>query len=140
MSKFLTQLRIDCHPRTDFLFVLAEPLIYESDIIRNLGSVRSDIYWAITVPAGFTCDLASTSHKPLVSMLWGNQAHREGVLHDYLYRIDSEPQVDRSVADSVFLEAMVVRNKPFYVRWPLYAGVRMWGYWSYHKKLVKWTG
>jgi hypothetical protein len=58
------------------------------------------------------------------------------VLHDYLYRIDSEPIVEFSTANRVFLEAMKSRDKPWWVRWPMYLGVCAGGLASYHKKLV----
>lgn len=131
MSKFLTELEIKCSQENENYWILEAPLIYQSDIVEeNMGE--------ITIPAGFCCDLASTRHLPMVSFIWGSTAHREGILHDYLFRIDSKPVVSFSLANSVFLEAMDARGKGFFVRWPLFWGVWLGGYWSYHKKTVDW--
>jgi hypothetical protein len=67
-------------------------------------------------------------------MLFGDRAHHESVIHDYLYRIDSVPCVGRKQADDVFLEAMEARGKGFFVRYSMYWGVRMGGWTAYHKK------
>ncbi len=94
------------------LTVHASDLIYESDIVGP-----------VSVPAGFETDLASVPRLIVIYELWGNRCHREAVIHDYLYRIDSVPQASKLQADRTFLEAMKVRGKPFYIRWFMFAGV-----------------
>ena len=133
MSQFLTELIIKCCPTNENLWQLDEPLVYESDLVG-----------LVTVPRGFFTDLASTRHIPLVSFIWGSEAHREGCLHDALYRSDIvvpgyEPGgISFSLANSVFIEAMESRGKGFFVRWPLFFGVWIGGYPSYHAKKMDW--
>ena len=62
------------------IFRLQKPLVY-------LDGERT-----IRVPSGFETDLASVPRLPIVYDLWGNRAHREAVLHDYLYSIGATPE------------------------------------------------
>lgn len=126
MAKFLTELHIRPHPEHDKFWLLDEPLVYQSDLIDEL----------ITVPQSFCTDLASTNHIPFVTLIWGGCAHREAVVHDYLYALDAEPDVTRTTADEIFYEAMVVRGKPAWKRYPLYWGVVCGGWPFYRKTLV----
>jgi hypothetical protein len=123
MAKFLTEL--DVRGLSDTVWVLDAPLVYESDLVGK-----------VEVPAGFQTDFSSVPRVPIAYMLFGDRAHREAVIHDFLYRIDSLPIVERSVADSVFLEAMTVRGKGRFVRWAMFSGVRCGGFCAYHKKYI----
>jgi len=126
-SYFQTELDIGLKPKCgDGIWVLQKPLVYYSNLLKT----------QIAIPAGFETDLASVPRMPFVYLLWGGKAHREGVLHDYLYRCDSNPIISFTKANSVFLEAMKSRGKPLRVRWPMFLGVAVGGYFSYHKKLV----
>jgi hypothetical protein len=123
MSKFITEL--DVKEINDSVWMLDSPLIFESDLCGK-----------IVVLAGFQTDFASVPRLPIFFTLFGDRAHCEAVLHDYLYRIDSVPEVCRSEADKVFLEAMECRGKKCHVRWPMYWGVRLGGWSAYHKRLI----
>ena len=123
MAKFLTPLIVQ--DVSDSVWRLHAPLCYQSDILGE-----------ITVPSGFYTDLASVPRLPIVYLQWGDRSHYEAVIHDYLYRRDSVPQATFKAANRVFLEAMVVRGKPWYIRWPMYWGVCLGGRGSYHKKRV----
>jgi hypothetical protein len=124
MAQFLTEL--DARLKDDdTIWVILSPLIYESDIVGR-----------IEVPTGFHTDFASVPRIPIAYRLYGDRAHRESVLHDYLYRSDATPTASYSDANLVFLEAMEVRGKPWYVRWAMYMGVVAGGWTSYHKKKV----
>lgn len=123
MSRFLTEFDVRLVD-DDSLWELREDLLYESDMIRKV----------IRIPKGFQCDGASIPRIPIVFMFYGDRAHREGFLHDAMYRIDSIPCVSKELADELFLEAMTARKKPFYVRYPLYWGVRIGGSPFYHKR------
>jgi len=126
MAEFLTDL--DIHEiDDDCLWVLDSPLIYRSDI-PQVG--------VVLVPVGFYTDFASVPRVPLAYMFFGGKSHRESVIHDYLYRCDSVPVVERSVADSVFKEAMDCRGKGFFTRYAMFAGVRLGGWTAYHQKRV----
>ena len=127
MSKFLTELEIKCCPENENLWELESPLVYESDLVG-----------LITVPKGFITDLASTRHIPFVSMIWGSTAHREAVVHDYLYCTDSVPLVSFGQANAVFKEAMEVRDKSIFVRYPMWWGVWIGGWFRFRKKSVNW--
>lgn len=124
MAKFLTEL--DARLKDDdSTWEIGIPLVYESDIIGQ-----------IIVPEGFQTDFASVPRVPIAYTLFGNRAHRESVLHDYLYRIDSLPQATYSQANDVFLEAMKVRGKGYFVRYAMYWGVCLGGFTAYHKQKV----
>ena len=124
MSKFLNEL--DCHLKNDKIWVLNNPLFYYSDILQKI----------ICIPKGFETDLSSVPRVPFVYWFWGGRTHREGVLHDYLYRKDSVPIVRFSTANQVFCEAMRSRKKSIFVRIPMYLGVVIGGWPCYHKKNV----
>ena len=129
MGKFLTNLHItltDVPYREDKIWIVTQPLNYYSTLLDQ----------TITVPTLFETDLASVPRFPFVYMLWGGRAHREGVLHDYLYRKDSDPVVTFMMANRIFLSAMKSRNKPFFRRYFLFFGVCIGGYFCYHKKSV----
>jgi len=134
MAKFLSELKVKCCQENENLWELEDDLIYRSDMMGQLPAYRG----LITIPKGFVCDMASTRHIPLVSFIWGSRAHREGILHDYLYRINSVPVVSFAMANAVFIEAMESRDKSFWVRYPMFWGVWLGGYFSYHKKTVEW--
>ena len=123
MAKFLTDLDGRCI--SDTVWLLLARLCYQSD---EAGFIE--------VPAGFQTDFASVPRVPVFYTLFGDRAHREAVLHDYLYRKDAVPCVDRSVADDVFLEAMAERGKGFFVRYAMYWGVRLGGWTAWRKKNV----
>ena len=127
MSKFITELEIDLKPGSDEVWILTRPLIYQSDIL--------DL--TVIVPRGFQTDLASVPRIPVVYMLWGSRAHREAVLHDYFYRIDSRPVVSFSIANALFFEAMKARGKSNGIAYPMLWGVAIGGHGSYHKRKVK---
>jgi hypothetical protein len=123
MAKFLSDLDVVCI--NDGCWRLDAPLEYQSDLVG-----------LIQVPLGFETDFASVPRVPIFFTLFGDRAHREAVLHDHLYRIDSSPTVERSVADAVFLEAMKERGKGWLVRSAMWAGVRLGGWTAYRKKKV----
>ncbi len=125
MSEFTTELCAELI-KEDKIWKLTKELIYWSDLLDSL----------VTVPEGFETDLASVPRLPIAYTFWGGKAHREGVLHDYLYRIDAEPAVSFDQANSVFLEAMEARGKSRFIRWPMYAAVCLGGRSSYHQKKV----
>jgi hypothetical protein len=124
VSKFITELDVKCI--NDGCWILDTSLIYQSDI---LGFIE--------VLSGFQTDFASVPRVPILYMFFGDRAHREAVLHDYLYRIDSIPQATYSQANNVFFEAMRERNKGYVVSYGMYWGVVLGGWTAYHKKNVK---
>ena len=124
MAEFITELDARLKDN-DKIWIIDSPLIYISDILGK-----------ITVPLGFECDFASVPRVPLFYALFGNRAHRESVVHDYLYREDVSPTATREQADNVFLEAMKCRGKGFFVRYAMWTGVRVGGWTAYHKRNV----
>lgn len=125
MARFLTQLKITLLDN-DKIWILDAPLIYESDLVGR-----------IEVPVDFQTDFASVPRLPIIYSLFGDRAHREAVIHDYIFRIDSIPIVSFEISNKVFLEAMTVRNKPVYIRYPMYYGVCLGAKNAYHKRYVK---
>ncbi len=124
MSGFLTDL--DCRLKDDDrIWVTDSPLVYESDILGM-----------ISIPAGFETDFASVPRVPIAYTFFGDRAHRESVIHDWLYRIDAIPPATYDQANQVFLEAMECRGKGWFVRRFMYWGVCWGGFTSYHKRKV----
>jgi hypothetical protein len=124
MSKFLTGLDARLTDK-DSVWILDKSLVYESDLVG-----------IVEVPEGFYTDLASVPRIPIAYEAFGGRAHREAIIHDYLYRIDSRPVVSFMTANKVFLEAMKVRGKGFFTRHAMYLGVCAGGIFSFHKKNV----
>jgi hypothetical protein len=123
MSEYLSQL---CTvEKTDEIGVLSAPLLYQSDK-----------YGLVEVKAGFETDYASVPRLPIIYSLYGDRAHKSAVLHDYAYRIDSVPAFTFSQANDLFLEAMLCCGHKAYVAYPMYWGVVIGGYFSYHKRKV----
>lgn len=124
MSKFLSELNII--EIGDKLWELHRNLIYQSDLLER----------TLVVPKGFVTDLASVPRIPIAYQAWGGRCHREAVIHDFLYRIDSKPVVSYMIANRVFLEAAKARNKAWFIRYPMFWGVCLGGWMSYHRKVV----
>jgi len=109
---------------------------------KTIYALKQALYYVthegktIIIPEGFQHDLASAPRIPIVYETWGSRSHREAVLHDYLYRSDSEPVVSRLEADEHFKMAMISRKQPWRIYYPMYLGVRLCGYWAYHKLSV----
>jgi hypothetical protein len=97
MSGFLTPLQLqqvseDDDERTKW--VLTGDLVYQSDLLGK----------TITVPSGFSTDLASVPRAPVAYWVAGGVGNRAAAVHDYLVR---EKVVDRALADSTFKEALL---------------------------------
>jgi hypothetical protein len=120
ISPLRTDLIDDCYWR------LVSPLVYNS---KQFGTIM--------VPAEFETDLASVPRIPIIYELWGNRAHREAVLHDFVYCYDSEPHLSFMDANGLFLEAMNSRNVPVHIRYPMYTGVCVCGLRFFGKRSFK---
>lgn len=116
MSRFVTPL--DGRWLDDERFMLLADLIYDSDLLAR----------TVFVPRGFVTDFASVPRVPIVYTMFGNRAHHESVIHDFLYQTN---QVPRGTADKVFLEAMAARGKSKFIQRAMYWGVVMGGGSSY---------
>ena len=117
---------LDVHLMGDYTWLLDSCLVYYSVI---LGCT-------VTVPKGFATDLASVPRVPFIYEAWGNRAHREAVLHDYLYRAGAVPDCTRDQVDRVFLEAMESRGVKWSIRYPMYWGVRLGGWTAWKRRSV----
>ena len=121
---FVTKLKLEdvgtCGGKT--IYRLLEPLIF------------NDGERIITVPEGFETNLASVPRVPFAYVAWGDRAHREAVLHDYLYSIGAVPDLPREECDKLFRQAMISRGNPWWIYQPMYWGVRLGG-WTGYKKL-----
>jgi hypothetical protein len=123
-SGFLTEL--DARLKGDRIWVLDAPLLYVSNILQT----------TVHIPIGFNTDLASVPRVPLIYEMWGNRAHREAVLHDYLFCSDSDPDVSFAQANSMFLEAMASRGVAAHIRYPMYWAVCMCGLPRFHRRSI----
>lgn len=137
--------------KTRFLGLLSSDLIgYTSG--RAVHRLSKTLVWVhelmqVETPAGFETDFASVPRLPIIYTIWGDRAHREAVLHDYLYRkgaliLDNRtgrvlsPQVPRDHADYLFREAMIGQGRSWGIYQPMYWAVRMGGGSSYHRMHV----
>ena len=123
-SKFLTEL--ECKEIGEGRWQLLSDLVYQSEILKG----------GVLVPKGFVTDFASVPRVPIAYMLFGDRAHREAVVHDFLYQ---KHVVKKSVADKVFLEAMKARGKKRAIRWAMYMGVVLGGRSSYKSGPARYT-
>jgi hypothetical protein len=121
---FLSDLEVTLLPG-DCIWQIDKPLIYWSDIAGLL-----------TVPVGFQTDFASVPRLPIVYEAWGDRAHREAVLHDWMYRIDCVIPITFSEANNIFFEAMTARGVRPWIKYPMYWAVCVAGGSSYHKLKV----
>ena len=136
-SGFRTALDVRLREGDDNVWIVKSPLKYWSELLNMMIVVPPWFETESTTEDLFQTDFASVPRVPLVYDAWGDRAHREAVLHDYLYRCDSVPVVDKSVADSLFLEAMKSTGKSWWVRYAMYWGVVLGGSGSYHKKGIR---
>lgn len=131
-AKFLTEL--ETRQLNDKEVVLLAPLRYQSAILGGI----------VEVEKGFVSDGSSVPRVPFAYWFYGGRAHHEGVLHDRFYRSPNHeirvlyPDgsnlstfIPKNVADTVFAEAMCVREKGIFLRGPMYWGVKFGGMSSY---------
>ena len=121
-SKFLSELVCKELEEKEGSWVLVELLAYQSELLDE----------TLEVPVGFVTDFSSVPRIPFIYAWYGDRAHRESVLHDWLY---FTAYVSRAKADSIFLEAMKARGKSLFVRNGMYLGVRLggWKAWKEHR-------
>lgn len=115
-AKFLNSLEVESID--DGKWKLTKPLGYESVLFDT----------PIIAPLGFVTDFASVPRVPIAYMLFGDRAHHESVIHDYLYQTHL---TSKAIADKIFLEAMKVRGKSLFIRSAMYLGVKIGGCKSY---------
>lgn len=121
---FLNQPRLEPHDEDDW--VLVDPF----DVRIDTDDDAPPIF--VTVPAGFTTDLASVPRLPGAYLLFGGRARRSAILHDYLYMT----RWDRKFADDAFLAAMKTEGVNAFTRWAMWLGVRVGGsaYYDRHER------
>ena len=124
---FISGLHLELKEGRDDVWIVEKVLAYYSKLLDDF----------IYVPPKFETDLASVPRIPIVYRLWGNRAHREAVLHDFLFRCDALPQVSFETANLIFQEAMLSRDVKWYVRKPMYWGVCVGGWPSWHQRNVE---
>jgi len=92
----------------------------------------------VVIPKGFQTDCASVPRWPFLWWLFGDEGEIAAYCHDYLYRIDSDPECSKEFADEVFLEMMLFTNDPdsAWRRNLMHFAVSKFGASSYHQKKV----
>jgi hypothetical protein len=131
-SQFLSELNVELCPGCDGIWSLRGALGYYSELLGR------ELWVPHSFPViQFYTDFASVPRVPIVYEAYGDRAHREAVIHDYLFCKNSDPVVSFMMANRVFLEAMIAREKPLYVAYPMFWGVVIGGYPSYHKRNVE---
>lgn len=114
---FLSKLEIENADNVDDgQWRLTAPLVYQSPFM--LGTVY-------TVPVGFQTDLASVPRVPFVFDLFGATSNEAAALHDCLYVVKG---TTRAQADHLLREASAATGVPAWRRWPMWLGVRLFGW------------
>lgn len=121
MSRFLSDLNIELLPRKPGYWRVAKPLLFLDKQGRT---------WE--VPAGTETDGAS-----IPRFFWRVVGHPldwkfadAATLHDYLYE---SQLVTRRAADDLFREALLARGVSAWLRWSMWAAVRIFGRWSWNR-------
>lgn len=122
-ARFLTELAYEPAPGVECYFDLTAPLVYES--VKAGRRIEAD--------AGFRTNFVTGRKLLLVRRIVQDKMNRAAVIHDLLYETG---EVSRSVADDVFLEAMLACEV---ARWRAYAAwtaVRAMG-WKFYRSPSK---
>jgi hypothetical protein len=80
-----------------------------------------DDEWII-VPEGFETDLSSVPRVPIVFYWLGGRGHKEGILHDWMYKCNMFPRED---CDDIFYWALRSERKTKAVSYAMWKGVRI---------------
>jgi hypothetical protein len=111
----------------------------------NRALIYEDDQYRIEVPEDFFHDQSSVPRVPIVFYLYGDRAHRDGVLHDYNYRRGARVydkiakkwfEPTREFADMMFRRSIKSGGYSALVYVGMWAGVRIGGGSSYHAKDV----
>jgi hypothetical protein len=113
------------------IWITLEPFEYQ-----HLESKYLSATFTIKVPKGFYTDFASVPRLPTIYALVGNIGHEAAVIHDYLYRIDSIPNLTKDTCDRIFYDALIESGIEEYKANMMYDGVAIGGESSYHQKMV----
>lgn len=104
-------------PPNKLAWRIEQPLLYWSPIIGP-----------VTVPRGFITDFASVPRLPFAFILFGDRVHAPAVVHDYLCStLWPTRRITWAQAAEVFHEAMKADGVPWFQRWPMFLGVRLFG-------------
>lgn len=76
----------------------------------------------VTVPEGTITDLASVPRLPIIYLILGGRGHKEGILHDWMYKCNMFPRED---CDDIFYWALKAEKKATWVAYSMWKGVRI---------------
>ena len=119
MSSFTTDLKYELTDKTDqgrSVYRLTEQFAY------RVGSLDDPLV-TINVPVGYETDLASIPWPFRLIFKPDRPCWKADVGHDYIYT--NMPQISRIIADSIFLEAMLVLGINVIVAYTFYLAVRI---------------
>jgi len=112
----------------------------------NRALLYEDGQYRVEAPVRFFHDLSSVPRVPVIYLMWGDKAHRGGVLHDYCYRKGARvwdkvaekwiENPSRSFADMMFKRANKASGYGAFVYVGMWTGVRIGGGSSYHAMVV----
>jgi len=122
---FQNSMLVELKDNSDKSWIFYRPLLYVSKK-----------YGPIEIPTGFETDFSSVPRVPVAYQLWGNRNHREGALHDYIFRKCVYPELSIWQCSELFMEAMKSRGVSFYIRYPMYYGVCIGSFPFYKKRFV----
>ena len=109
-----------------------DKLFFPEPIVRPSGEnlwelVEPYNFNGFTVPRGFLTDFDSIPRLPVIFASFKGRARTAALIHDYLYSIG----FDRYLADRTFLRMMVAEGVRLRHAFPIYLGVRWFG-WLFH--------
>lgn len=127
MSNFMTPLKLEATNKS----IGGRP-VYKITEKFSLSLCGKGYGIYVDVPEGFDTDFASVPR-----LLWfiyhpDGGAAKAAVLHDFMYR--KRCNFSRIIADAVYLDAMRLLGVPFWKRYTMYLGVRLFGWLSFKKR------
>lgn len=111
---------------------LPSKLFFPEPVVRPSGRGLWEVvepykFNGFTIPRGFLTDFDSIPRLPVIFAAFKGRARAAALVHDYLYSIG----FDRYHADRVFLRMMVAEGVHCRHAFPIYLGVRLFG-WLFH--------
>lgn len=111
---------------------LPSKLFFPEPVVRPSGRALWEVvepynFNGFTVPRGFITDFDTIPRLPVIFAAFKGRTRAAALVHDYLYSIG----FDRYEADRTFLRMMVAEGVRLRHAFPIYLGVRLFG-WLFH--------
>ncbi len=124
--------RLFCDALSEIMYRPGQRLFFPSPAVKPVGNglwelVEAYKFNGFTIPRGFRTDFDSIPRLPVIFAAFKGRTRAAALVHDYLYTIG----FDRYEADRTFLRMMVAEGVRLRHAFPIYLGVRLFG-WLFH--------